>query len=192
MNDTSNRLLDALTFRGVLISVSVRYWRARKKLRPEDLGLDPASVDNSLFSLGHKKLLPKRALEQLALIESRAHSLVETNSFPFLGGVARYLPNSKLREVTDGLEQLRTEFEANRDDFLSRYADLREDALADWRKAALKLSDDPRRIMGLITEAFPGSTRCRAASGSTSAPSRSPPPTRCPAPSCSTSAPAGK
>ena len=151
----SNHLLDALTFRGVLISVSVRYWRARKKLRPEDLGLDPERVDQSLFSLGHKKLLPKRALESLALVESRAHALVEVNSFPFLGGVARYLPNTRLREVTERLEQLRAEFEACRDDFLARYGQLREEAMTEWREAARRLSDDPERIMGFIDEAFP-------------------------------------
>ena len=36
---TDNRLLDALSCRGVLVNVSVRYWRARKKLNPEDQGL---------------------------------------------------------------------------------------------------------------------------------------------------------
>ena len=33
-----NNLLDVLTREGVLINVSVRYWRGCKKLRPEDLG----------------------------------------------------------------------------------------------------------------------------------------------------------
>ena len=88
--------LDALTQRGVLINVSVRYWRARKKLRPEDLGLSPDAVDDRLFALGHKRLLPKESLQKLALIESRAHASVEAGTFPFLGGIARYLPNAKL------------------------------------------------------------------------------------------------
>ena len=39
-----NNLLDVLTREGVLINVSVRYWRATKKLKPEDLGLDPTQV----------------------------------------------------------------------------------------------------------------------------------------------------
>src|SRR5437016_9611989 len=54
----NNHLLDALTREGVLISVSVRYWRATRKLNPEDLGLDPDNVTERLISLGHKKLLP--------------------------------------------------------------------------------------------------------------------------------------
>ena len=38
-------LLDALTVRGVLINVSVRYWRARKKLTADDLGLSADQVE---------------------------------------------------------------------------------------------------------------------------------------------------
>ena len=93
-------LLDVLTREGVLISVSVRYWRAAKKLKPEDLGLDPDDITDRLISLGHKKLLPREALAPFAIIESRAHALIEACAFPFLNGLAHYLPNTKLEEVT--------------------------------------------------------------------------------------------
>jgi hypothetical protein len=43
MNSNQN-LLSVLTREGVLIKVSVRYWRGTKKLRPEDLGLKQADV----------------------------------------------------------------------------------------------------------------------------------------------------
>ena len=74
MNDS--HILDVLTREGVLLNVSVRYWRATKKLKPEDLGLNPDNVSNRLISLGHKKLLPKDRLKEFARIESRAHALV--------------------------------------------------------------------------------------------------------------------
>ena len=86
--NNNNHLLDALTREGVLISVSVRYWRATRKLNPEDLGLNPDNVTERLISLGHKKLLPREALERFALVESRAHSLIESSTFPFLNGLA--------------------------------------------------------------------------------------------------------
>jgi hypothetical protein len=69
----------------VLINVSVRYWRASKKLEPGDLGLDAAALDERLISLGRKRLLPKDALAQFALIESRAHAMVEQSTIPLLG-----------------------------------------------------------------------------------------------------------
>ncbi len=52
-----NNLLSLLTRGGVLLAVSVRYWRGCKKLRAEDLGLDSADVPDRLISLGHKRLL---------------------------------------------------------------------------------------------------------------------------------------
>ena len=95
-----SNILDALVQKGVLINVSVRYWRARKKLTPEDLGLSADQVNARLFALGHKRLLPKEALQHLALVESRTHALVEHNTFPFLNGIGHYLPNEKQRAGT--------------------------------------------------------------------------------------------
>jgi hypothetical protein len=77
-----DRRLDVLTREGVLLDVSVRFWRAAKKLQAQDLGLNPDDVAERLISLGHKRLLPKEALAEFALIESRAHALVDTNTFP--------------------------------------------------------------------------------------------------------------
>jgi len=64
-------LLAVLTRKGVLISISVRYWRAAKKLRPEDHGLDPDDITDRLISLGHKKPPPWEALAPFAINESR-------------------------------------------------------------------------------------------------------------------------
>ena len=148
-------LLDVLTREGVLINVSVRYWRAAKKLQAQDLGLDPDDVAERLISLGHKRLLPKDALAPFALVESRAHALVEASSFPFLNGVARYLPNTKLAEVTTRLRELESEFRAARTEFDSRYVRLRASAVQEWHEAASKLVQDPERVVATIQAAFP-------------------------------------
>jgi hypothetical protein len=49
--NNSDHLFSVLTREGVLINVSVRYWRVQKKVRPEDLGLDGDSVSASLASV---------------------------------------------------------------------------------------------------------------------------------------------
>jgi hypothetical protein len=154
MNE-NHQLLDVLTREGVLINVSVRYWRATKKLNPEDLGLDPDNVTERLISLGHKKLLPREKLQSFALIESRAHSLVETSTFPFLHGLGHFLPNAKLEEVTRRLKELETEFEEARLDFLGHYADLRQQASAEWSEAARRLVSDPQRLVTAVEGSFP-------------------------------------
>ena len=155
MNENNNHLLDVLTREGVLIDVSVRYWRATKKLNAEDLGLDPESVETRLISLGHKNLIPREALQTFALIEGRAHALVESNTFPFLNGLGHFLPNARLQETTDKLAQLEREFMTEKDNFLGQYAETRDKALAEWREAAARLVSNPAKLVETIEDSFP-------------------------------------
>jgi len=150
-----NALLDVLTREGVLLKVSVSFWRGCKKLRPEDIGLEPDDVSDRLIRLGHKRLLPTEATAALALVESRAHAFVEANTFPFLNGLAHFLPNSKLAEVTGKLKELEDEFWQAKTQFLTDYADLRESALQEWRQSAAKLSAQPERLLAAIEASFP-------------------------------------
>ena len=164
-NNNNNQLLDVLTREGVLISVSVRYWRATKKLNAEDLGLDRDNVTERLISLGHKKLLPREALERFALVESRAHSLVESSTFPFLNGLGHFLPNSKLEEVTRKLHELEAEFGQAQQAFLGRYAELRQQASTEWYEAAKRLVSDPDRLVAAIEASFPNPAQMQRAFG---------------------------
>ena len=161
----TQHLLDALTREGVLINVSVRYWRATRKLRPEDLGLDPDHVTGRLICLGHKKLLPKEALERFALVVSRAHGRIESSTFPFLNGLGHFLPNIKLEAVTTKLKELETEFGFAQQAFLDQYAQLRLQASAEWREAAQRLVTDPDRLVAAIEASFPQPTRMQRAFG---------------------------
>ena len=153
--EPNNDLLAVLTREGVLVKVSVRYWRGTKKLKPEDLGLKEADVSDRLISLGHKRLLPKDALAGLAVVEGRAHALVESNTFPFLNGIAHFLPNARLEEVTGKLNEMQAEFWQAKQLFLSKYASLRRDASEEWRRMADKLVTDPERLVAAIEASFP-------------------------------------
>src|SRR6266404_4100003 len=151
----NNDLLQVLTREGVLISVSVRYWRGCKKLNAEDLGLDSRKVSDRLISLGHKRLLPKDATAQLSLIEGRAHALVEGNTFPFLNGLAHFVPNTKLGDVTGKLKELEKEFWQAKEAFLKCYGSLRENAAKEWQTMAKKLVSDPDRLVATVEASFP-------------------------------------
>ena len=148
-------ILSVLTREGVLLSVSVRYWRAAKKLQAADLGLDPDTVTDRLISLGHKRLMPGDALKPFSLIESRAHALVDGSTFPFLGGIARFLPNARLGSVTSRLEDLEQEFATELRRFKDRYSSLRVDAARAWWSAARLLVSDPDRLVATIEASFP-------------------------------------
>ena len=154
-----DHLLESLTLKGVLIDISVRYWRASKRLSPEDLGLKADQVNDRLISLGHKRLLPKESLRRFGLIESRAHGLIESNTFPFLHGLGHFLPNPKLESVMTEINKLEGEFKEVKEDFLTQYEDLRHSALADWRIAAQRLVEQPDKLVAAIDNSFPNAER---------------------------------
>jgi len=157
MDTNSNTLLDAVCRRGVLISTSVRYWRGCKRLNPEDLGLDPAHVSDRLIQLGHKRLIPRDALSAFSLIESRVQATVEGSSFPFLGGIARFVPNARLGDLTDRLDQLANEFREATTDFVAGYMPLREKAMLEWREASRHLNGSAEHLIATIEQSFPPS-----------------------------------
>ena len=55
LRDLKASLVDALVRKGVLVTLHIGRWRARRKLDPEDLGLDPRTSDAIFRSieLGH-------------------------------------------------------------------------------------------------------------------------------------------
>jgi hypothetical protein len=156
MNTNSSiPLLEAVCKRGVLVSTSIRYWRGCKRLNAEDLGLNPNQVSDRLIQLGHKRLIPRDALSDFALIESRAHASVEGSSFPFLGGIARFVPNPRLAEVNTMLDKLREEFEEAKDRFVANYAPMRDRAMVEWREAARHLNGSAEHLIATIEQSFP-------------------------------------
>tara|TARA_R110002096_G_scaffold342549_1_gene535521 strand:- start:6305 stop:7351 length:1047 start_codon:yes stop_codon:yes gene_type:complete len=151
-------LLDVLTREGVLINVSVRYPRFHKKLKAADLGLGEEQVSDRLMSLGHKRLLPKEALAELALIESRTHALVDQCTFPFLGGIGHFLPNGKLIEAQERLSSQEQSFHQARSHFLEEYRTLRAEALEEWQAAAETIVQgrgEQERFLAQIQASFP-------------------------------------
>lgn len=150
-----NQLLAGICQRGVLVTTTVRYWRGCKKLKAEDLGLKATDVSDRLIRLGQKRLIPKDALADFALIESRAHAAVEGASFPFLCGLARFIPNPNLATTIETLEKLRGEFTDAARVFAENYPTLRQNALAEWREAAQHLNGSAERLIATIEQSFP-------------------------------------
>lgn len=149
------QLLDGICRKGVLVTTTVRYWRGCKKLKAEDLGLKSTDVSDRLIRLGQKRLIPRDALSEFSLIESRAHAAVEGASFPFLGGIARFVPNPNLSGTINTLEKLQGEFAESARSFSENYPALREKALTEWREAAQHLNGSAERLIATIEQAFP-------------------------------------
>ena len=138
-NHQNNEVFQALAREGVLITTTVSYWRGHKKLKPEEVGLEPSKISDRLVCLGHKRLLPRECFEKLSLIEGRVHAYIEQNTFPFLGGLAHFLPNAKLEEVTTRLKELEVEFYNAKELFIACYSQWRETAIVEWKAMIDKL-----------------------------------------------------
>ena len=149
------RILDTVMKKGVLFSTSISYWRAHKHLRPEDIGFEAAQINQKLISLGHKKLVPPEALQEFSLVEGRVNAFVANNSFPFMQGVGRYVPNTALPKVIAEMQARKQEFWDAFARFKASYTTIRRQAQADWLKAAQDLSADPLKLVETIDKAYP-------------------------------------
>jgi len=134
-------------------------------LKPEDLGLTSDQAPKRFFSLGQKRLLPEESFDALELVESRVHSFVISNTFPFLIGLAHFCPNTKLEEIQQTMQVLHAEFSRAREKFLELYVARRQRALLEWREIAQKLVPNPERLVQAIDSSFPDLARLKRSFG---------------------------
>ena len=73
----------------VVVSLSISLWTGRKKLSPEDLGLDFSKLPpEKLATLGSKKICDPEKLAVFSALKRRAERQCEAVGVRFLGGYA--------------------------------------------------------------------------------------------------------
>jgi len=150
------RMLDVLTRNGVLGAVCIGFWRGRKKLRAKEIGMSESDSVAALVSFGQKRLVKTEVLHPLTLIEGRARDYLAVNSFPFMDGLANFIPNIRLAETQQRMDAFKAEFESERDKFMQRYDTLRQESVEEWRKTAPEINkQNPEFLVSAIEEAFP-------------------------------------
>lgn len=155
MDEENKDYLELVQQQGVLVATSVRYWRGVIRLTPEDLGLKASNVDEKLIQLGHKRLVPRKELSAFGLVESRVQAAVEASGFPFLGGVARFVPNPRITRLHEELNAQEEAFLAAQATFMEQYDTIREQALEDWREAARALPGNSSILLATVSASFP-------------------------------------
>lgn len=99
----------------------------QKKLRPGDVLLE--GIDPSAIYLGHKKLLPKGALEELVTVEGIARRALADRSLEFPISGARFIQYSALAEVIRALQVLKGRWNTAVTGLVKDYPDLRNEQL---------------------------------------------------------------
>jgi hypothetical protein len=136
LRDLKASLVDALVRKGVLVTLHIGRWRARHKLDPEDLGLDPRTSDAIFRSieLGHKLLLPRAALDQLSQLESKGRANLARHSLDTR--IGSFVPADGFPKFRETHEQLRAQYLALRDHLAEMAPALKADAAERFAQAA--------------------------------------------------------
>ena len=118
---TDIKVLDSL----LALHLEVNIWTARKKLSPEDF--DGAKLPpEDLASLGSKRVCDPETLRVFGTLKARAVSLLDRHGVRFLGGWA--IPENQADSIVTELDQILQDFNAAKEDFLSRY----DESVREW------------------------------------------------------------
>ncbi|MCG5547519.1 DUF3150 domain-containing protein [Halorhodospira halochloris] len=110
-----------------LVVLDIRIWSGRKKLRAEDLHLDDGEIPpEDLVSLGSKRVCDPEQLKAFHRLKQSAERSCLRVGTRFLGGFA--VAKEQTTALAEELDQIKAQFDAERDNFLSTY----DRDLEDW------------------------------------------------------------
>jgi len=124
---------------GTLFHLYIGRWTANKKMNESDLLID--EVDKSAFYIGHKKLLPRQAQEQLQFIEGHARRFLDNRSVPFPIGNAKYVSYHALRGVLRRLQEFKAQWDVAVDDLITGYPRFKEEQIEKLSQQARSIAD---------------------------------------------------
>jgi len=120
---------------GKLIDVNVSFWSGAKMLTAEDLGLEEKDIA-SAYKLGRKLLIPEEVVHGFRQVEGKARYTVDSNSFRFPIGNARFIPKKKVTKVLATLKACQDEYNSLVDRLIENYDKYRAEMLPVYQEAA--------------------------------------------------------
>lgn len=117
---------------GTLFDLYIGRWAGIKKLKPNDVLLE--DIDKDAIYLGHKKLLPKTAVEEIQKLEGQARRALEMRSLDFPISGARFVSHAALPDLVRDLGRIRTSYNQEVDILIANYEGLKTDQLARLNK----------------------------------------------------------
>lgn len=123
---------------GVLLDLDIGYWRGWTKLNADDLDKEEKDILD-VFALGKKRMLRNQDFSNFTVVESRARSLLQRFSYPFMLSTVRFVPFTTLKEMLEELEILKKGFNDYTDLFLIEYDGMRENFLSLYTQLRNKL-----------------------------------------------------
>jgi hypothetical protein len=100
------------------LNLNISLWSARKKMTTEDFH-GAALPPDDLASLGSKRIADPNSLKIFGTLKARVFTYLDRQGIRFLGGWA--IPEEKAEEILNELTAIRTDFLAEKENFLSGY-----------------------------------------------------------------------
>lgn len=150
---------------GSIVDIEMSMWRARTKIKPEDLGIEDSAEVSKALSLGCHRLAPAKAFEELNLISGQAWRSLEYYSlhFAMIKG-ARYVPHTNLNTLLSKMRDYKREYMAAVDKFMQNYEKTKADMLPVIEKALKDASgneETARAAFDRVRAEYPSSQEVR-------------------------------
>lgn len=163
MNSMQQNLLEAVLQKGVLIDLHFSAWTGQTQINPKDLGLD--SFPKELMNLGRKRIMRKDLVDRPLSVISSARFFVEQNSHPFPLSRARFIPDGKIKQIVEKLEEYRKKFDEAVDVLILDFNVEKKQMIRTWRDELQKHFGDKVDADGVIeriSNAYPTISRLKS------------------------------
>lgn len=148
MAQETEQVVELLFNRGTLMDLYIGKPTFQRKLRPNDVLLE--GIDESVLYLGHKKLLPKKAMEKLITLEGQGRTALANRSIPFPLSGARFVYYNALKDVLTSLSVVKEEWNRAVEELHEEYPRLKEEQLSQLEHQAQRLyNQEMEKLYGL-------------------------------------------
>jgi len=121
VTEEQNDIVNAVFSNGTLMNLQVGKWSGTKRMRPTDLLLDDARINEDRLNLGFKRLLPVEDFKKFTKIEGEARAYLYSHSLDFPIAGARFVSYKALKAILDKVREFKERYNRVADDLISRY-----------------------------------------------------------------------
>lgn len=129
----------ALMSQGVIVKLSISWWRAKAPLKAEELGLkfndkDTLSFMQKYVKFGTESLLPPEVISEILYVDQKARDNLREHSFDTIWG--KFVPYTAFAEWQDNDKQIRQDFFQAAQGLCDKYEEIIAIVKNEYRKMA--------------------------------------------------------
>lgn len=148
-----------LFMKGSVVDLTTSLWRARIKVKAQDLGIPDSEEVAQALSLGQHRLAPADAFEEIMEPARKAARAIDYYSLPFgLIPGARFVPDGNMPALLTRLREYKSQFNVAVEAFIDSYDEIKGEQLPVIEQAlidAAKTPADAARAFDRVQSEYP-------------------------------------